>query len=103
MLYARYSNPMDLIGRYINQGRFGEFVSEFLTLENERRKEEDEKQKHNDMWAMYIHSYTDEDFDAFCKRILKPVSTTKGGTTRACSDADLDEQGVNAIMNSLFT
>ena len=31
LLYARYSNPMDLMGRYINQGRFGEFVHEFLT------------------------------------------------------------------------
>ena len=102
MLYARYSNPMDLMSRYINQGRFGEFVHEFLTLENERRKEEAEKQKHHDLWAMYIHSYTSDDFDTFCKRVLKPVSTTKGGTTRASSDADLDEQGVDAIMHSLF-
>lgn len=102
MLYQKYSCPMDLITCYINRGRFGEFVDEFLTLEYERRKAEAEKQQHRDLWDMYIHSYTGESFNKFKERVLGPVSTTQGGTTRANSDTDLDEQGADAIISDLF-
>lgn len=104
MLYSKYSCPMDLMGRYINQGRFGTFVEEFLALEIERRKHEAEKEKDRKLWAMYIHSETDETFEDFKNRVCKPVSTTQGSTRRAAnSDADLDEQGAQAIIDSLFT
>ena len=102
MLYAKYSCPMDLMNTYINRGRFGEFVDEFLTLEYERRKAEADRQQHNDLWAMYVHSEFKGTFDEFKERVLKPVSTTKGGTTRANSDTDLDEHGMNDIISSLF-
>lgn len=104
MLYSKYSCPMDLMGRYINQGRFGTFVEEFLGLEIERRKAEAEKEHKRRLWAMFVHSETDETFEEFEKRVCKPVSTTQGSTRRAASsDADLDEQGAQAIIDSLFT
>ena len=102
MLYQKYSNPMDLVSRYLNRGRFGEFVDEFLMLEYERRKAEADKQQHNDLWAMFVHSTFDGTFDEFKNKVLKPVSTTKGGTTRANSDTDLTEQGADDIISSLF-
>jgi len=102
LLYSRYSSPMDLMRLYIEQGRFGTFVDEFLRLENERRKTEAEKEQRRELWAMYIHSYTQESFDEFKRRVCKPVSTTHGSTTGS-RDADLDEQGVKSIMDSLFS
>lgn len=104
MLYRAYSCPMDLMNQYINRGRFGKFVSEFLTLENERRKAEAEKERNRRLWAMYIHSYTDETFEEFRDRVCKPESTTQGSTTRAASrDAELTEKDARAIVDSLFT
>ena len=103
MLYAKYSCPMDLMGRYINQGRFGTFVDEFLALEIEHRKHEAETERERKLWAMYIHSETNETFEDFKNRVCKPVSTTQGSTRRAASsDKDLNEQGAQAIIDSLF-
>lgn len=102
MLYARYSCPMDLMGHYINQGRFGEFVDEFMKLEYERMKAEADRQQHRDLWEMFIHSEFTGTFEEYKERVLKPVSTTKGGTTRANSDTDLTEQGADAIISGLF-
>lgn len=103
LLYARYSSPMDLMSLYIRQGRFGTFVEEFLKLDNERRKAEAEKEQRRELWAMYIHSYTSESFEEFKKRVCKPISTTNGSTRTGSRDADLDEQGVKSIMDSLFS
>lgn len=98
LLYQKYSNPMDLISRYINRGRFGEFVSEFLKLESERRNDEAELEKHKELWAAYIHSCSSESFTDWKKRVLKPVSTTKG----ACHDDDLTIDSARAIIDDLF-
>jgi len=98
LLYSKYSNPMDLVSRYINRGRFGEFVSEFLKLENERRKEEAELEQHKELWAAYIHSYSKESFTDWKARVLKPTSTTKG----ASRDDELDIDSARAIIDELF-
>ena len=103
MLYAKYSCPMDLMSQYINQGRFGTFVEEFLTIEMERRKAEAEKERMNRLWAMFVHTHTDETFEEFVSRVSKPESTTKGSTRRtANSDRELDQKGAQAIIDSLF-
>lgn len=102
MLYAKYSCPMDLVSMYINRGRFGEFVDEFLTLEVERRKAEADRQQHRDLWEMFVHSTFTGTFEEFKERVMKPVSTTTGGTTRANSDTDLTEKGAEAIISTFF-
>ena len=102
MLYRAYSCPMDLMKSYINRGRFGSFVEDFLTLDFERRKDEAEKEQDRRLWDMYIHSTSNEDFGKFKERILAPASTTKGGTTRASGDFELDEMGADAIIKDLF-
>ena len=99
MLYSRYSNPMDLVGRYINSGRFGEFTGEFLTLEMERRKAEAELEQRRELWAAYIHSYSNESFADWKKRVLKPSGTTKS----AGHDENMSQQDAQAIIDSLFS
>ena len=56
LLYNRYSNPLELMKIYINQGRFGEFVENILEMENKRKKEEIEKENENQLWQLYLHS-----------------------------------------------
>lgn len=98
LLYSRYSSPMDLVGRYINQRRFGAFVKGFLEAEYERRKQEAERDNEWKLWMAYIHSYSDKPYDEWKKQIFQQ-STTKAGK----SDADLTDEGIQSIIDSLFT
>lgn len=99
MLYSRYSNPMDLVKRYINQRRFGAFVSDFLTAEYERRKQEAEKENELKLWIAYVHSYSEKSYNEWKDQIFQTGSTTNSGK----SDADLDDEGIRSIIDSLFT
>lgn len=96
MLYARYSNPMDLVRRYISTGRFGTFVSSFLRAEYDRRKQEAEKDNENKLWLAYVHSYSDKSFIDWRKEVFRAGSTT------GSKDAELTTDGARSIINSLF-
>lgn len=98
LLYSRYSNPMDLVKRYINQRRFGAFVQSFIEAEAERRKQEVEKENEMKLWIAYIHSYSEKSYDEWKKQIFQPGSTTPTGK----SDADLNDDGIKAIYADLF-
>lgn len=98
LLYARYSDPLNLMNMYINRGRFGNFVDGFLQAEFERRKEE--AQKYNELmkWLAYVHSYSNETYDAWEKRVYGKGSTTKNKS----SDAELDDKGISNLLTDLF-
>ena len=98
MLYARYSSPMDLMSRYINQRRFGDFVRHFVKAENDRRKAENDKDEEWMMWTAYLHSHSDKSYNDWKKEILGGGKTHKetGG------DADLDDAGIKNIIDHLF-
>lgn len=99
MLYARYSCPMDLVRVYIEQRRFGDFVKHFIQAENERRKIENDKDEEWKMWTAYVHSYSDKSFIKWREEILggsEPAKKTGG------ADADLDDAGIQAIINKTF-
>lgn len=98
LLYARYSSPMDLVKRYISQGRFGTFVNGFIEAEYERRKQEAERDNEWKLWMAYIHSYSEKTYDEWKKQIFQTSSTKKAGK----SDADLTDEGIQAIIDSLF-
>ena len=97
LLYARYSSPMDLVGRYIKQRRFGKFVQNLIEAEYERKKKEAEKDQEWMLWVAYVHSYSDKSFSDWKKTIMKSESTTKRG-----SDASLTDKDVQSIMDGLF-
>ena len=41
---------------YIKQGRFGEFVTNIVQMEQDRRKKEAEKEDDNKLWTAYLLS-----------------------------------------------
>ena len=77
LLYSRYSNPMELMRIYIENGRFGEFVAEIIDMENKRRKEETEKEDDNKLWLAYILSSSEKPFIDWRNELIQkkePVS-----------------------------
>lgn len=98
LLYSRYANPMELLGSYINRGRFGEFVSSFIEGEYERRKEEIEKDDELKLWIMYCHSYSDMSYSDWKKAVLGVDSKGK----KISKDADLTDEGIQDIIADIF-
>ena len=99
MLYRAYSNPLDLMNIYINQGRFGKFVTGFLEAEYERRKAEAEKDEDWKLWMMYINSYSDKTFGEWKSSVLKTASTS---TQKPNKDYELTDDGIQSIVSRLF-
>lgn len=90
---------MDLVSRYINTGRFGTFVNNFLEEEYNRRKEEAEKDQEWKLWVLYVNSYAEESFGDWKNRVLPKGSSGKASSG---SDTELDDDGIQAIINSRF-
>ena len=68
---------MELMKIYIDQGRFGEFVTEILDMDFKRRQEEAEKEEDNKLWTAYLLSMADKPFNewkAGLKQKKEPVS-----------------------------
>lgn len=63
LLYSRYASPMNFMKIYMDQGRFGEFVTEIINMDCERQREEKEKEEEDRLWNAYIHSMPDESFN----------------------------------------
>lgn len=99
MLYRAYSNPLDLMNLYINQGRFGKFVTGFLEAEYEKRKEKAERDDDWKLWLMYVHSYSEMTFSEWKQNAIKESKTN---THRAKKDDELTDDGIKAIVNKLF-
>lgn len=99
MLYRAYSNPLDLMNLYINQGRFGEFVTGFLEAEYEKRKEKAERDNDWKLWMMYVHSYSDMTFSEWKQKAVKESTPN---TRKASKDNELTDDGIKAIVNKLF-
>ena len=97
MLYSRYSNPMDLVSRYINQGKFGTFVSGFLQAETERKNQETEKDNEMKLWIAYVHSHSEEPYGVWKDRVC-----SKGNRNAKGGDETLDDKGIMSIMQDLF-
>lgn len=98
MLYRAYSNPLNLMNMYINQGRFGKFVYGFLEAEYERRKAEAEKDEDWKLWVMYCHSYSDKSYNDWKRDAMKSASDNH----RKNKDNELTDDGIKSIVNKLF-
>jgi hypothetical protein len=99
MLYRAYSNPLDLMNRYINQGRFGKFVTGFLEAEYDRRKEEAEKDENWKLWIMYVHSYSEKSFGEWKSEVIKNAKTDRRNANK---DYELTNDGIKSIISGLF-
>lgn len=89
MLYSRYSNPMDLVERYIKQRRFGKFVQGFMGAEYERKKQEAERDQEWMLWVAYVHSYSDKSFNDWKKSVMAPTNTSGAKSTADMTDGDI--------------
>lgn len=93
---------MDLMHTYFEQGRFGEFVENIVSLERERKQEEAEKENERMLWEMYIHSMSNESYRDWKNRVL-------GGNTSSTShsakvrDEDLTDSDIEEIINNTFS
>lgn len=62
---------------YIEQERFGEFVTNILEMDYKRRQEEAKKEDDNRLWIAYVHSMSDKSFTEWkegLKQKKEPVS-----------------------------
>lgn len=99
LLYRAYSNPLDLMSIYINQGRFGTFVEEFIKLEGERIKKEQEKETDDRLWLVYVLSDTKESFNSWKKKV---VGNDDNSSSISGKDEQLDNEGMKSIVQNLF-
>ena len=83
---------------YINRGRFGEFVTEFLQSEYDRQKAGMDKDEEMKLWIMYCHSYSEDSFLDWKKKVLRIGSNGQQQGT----DADLTDKDIQAICNDIF-
>ncbi len=89
---------MDLMNSYINRGRFGEFVTEFLQSEYDRQKAGMDKDEEMKLWIMYCHSYSEDSFLDWKKKALRSGSNGQ----RQGTDADLTDKDIQAICDDIF-
>lgn len=98
LLFSRYASPFEFMRPYIEQGRFGEFVTEIITAENKRRKEQADKEDEEKLWTAYVHSYSDKTFNEWKADILRPASVSGTGKR----DEDMTKADIDALMKRLF-
>ena len=98
LLFSRYASPLDLLNTYLDSGRFGEFVSNFLELENERMKEKAEHDDNWKLWMMYTRILPEKSFMDW-----KANLDNTAPTERTVIDTDLTAEGIQDIMDNLFS
>jgi len=77
MLFQKYACPIEFMKIYIEQGRFGEWVSEIISIDRQKKKEKAEKENEQKLWELYLHSFPDKSFNEWkeeAQKTLKPVS-----------------------------
>lgn len=86
---------MEFMRLYIEQGRFGEFVSEILEMDF-KRKQEAAKEKDDDrLWAAYIRSMSDKSFNDWKKELFtQKKSEDYSMTDKQVADAKEQARGI---------
>lgn len=99
LLYHRYASSFEFMRPYIEQGRFGEFVNEIVTAENQRRKEQAEKEDEEKLWMAYVHVRPQEPYSTW-----KAGLTSSSGTNnrRGKRDEDMTSADIDALLSRLF-
>lgn len=104
LLFSRYASPMDFMKLYIDQGRFGEFVTEIIEMDNERKREAEEKENDDKLWQAYIRSGSEKSFNDW-KKELEQKNKNQGNSqpvTLSMTDervADVKEQARGILRN----
>lgn len=102
MLYARYSSPMDLMSRYINQRRFGDLVTHIIKSDQEHRKETADKENDFYLWIAYVHQLKDIPPEMTFTKWKEAIKEAAPEGRKSGGDADLDDAGIQNIIYRLF-
>lgn len=81
LLFSKYASPLEFMNLYIEQGRFGEFVSEILQLEAEKQQKETEKENDDRLWLAYLMSMSDKSFSDWKKGLYQKKEELPQGMT----------------------
>lgn len=92
LLFSRYASPMDFMMLYIEQGRFGEFVTEIVAMDNERKRETEEKEADDKLWQIYIRSSTEKSFQNW----KKELGQRKEPATLSMTDEQVENEKAKA-------
>ena len=101
MLYSQYSNPLELISLYINQGRFGHFVSSFIDADKKRKEVEMKKDEDNKLWRAYLASRSEKPYGEWLNSIVTSDQNRRNGNNRS-GDESLDDEEIVSIIDGLF-
>lgn len=96
-LYSRYANPMELMNHYINENRFGEFVSNILDSENKRKREELKREEDWKLWFAYLLGMHEESFEEWKKGLFQPT-----GKMGKVGDINMTADDISNIITSTF-
>lgn len=100
LLYSRYASPFEFMNLYINGGRFGEFVSELLEMEQRRKKEKAEKEDEDRLWSLYIHSMPDKSFAEWKKELIVSEPKKPSEDYVASADESVTKDEIDAMIRS---
>lgn len=105
LMYSRYTNPTEFMNRYINQGRFGELVTELINAECKRRIEEVEQKEDEKLWIAYLLGGHEESFLEWKRELIRSTESRQdipNGRGRK-SDSDLTEDDIQMILQNTFS
>ena len=95
LLYSRYASPFSFMNPYIEQGRFGEFVSEITRLEFERKKEEKQKEEDDKLWTAYLLNAPKQSFYDWKNSLKEGIKTESYSMTdEQVSDVKQQARGI---------
>ena len=84
---------MEFMKAYIDQGRFGEFVSEILEMEAKRKEEKEEDDR---LWIAYVHSMADVSFGEWKRNLFERNETESEPVTLSMTNEQVEETMQNA-------
>lgn len=100
LLYSRYASPFEFMSQYIEQGRFGEFVSELYEMFIERKKEKAEKENDDRLWSLYIRSLSEKSFTEWKADLHSNAGEDSGDMTVTSEDVNTAVRKSQGILGS---
>lgn len=93
-MYSRYANPLEFMRLYINDERFGEFVTEVIEMDIRRKQEAADKENDDKLFNMYVHSMPDKSFNDWKASVLNsaPQEANHQQNSYAMTDAQVNKQ-----------
>ena len=92
LLYSRYSNPLEFMRLYIENGRFGEFVENIISMDNKRKQEEAENENERKFWELYVHSQSDKSYKDWKAEVIRNSNEKAKPDTLSMTDDQVDSE-----------